>query len=188
MKGFQNTHFYVAEIPPPPRKQNKYNAHIHHINCHIRQICANLSNADYLPTPVKKQHLYRGVINNDQVSKIRVLSWNINVLGNKMTDPDLFTFIRNYDIIFFIETIKGNDFTLAIPGYKLHHVSRKPKHKNACRASGGIGILISNKYANLTRIDHTYVYLVWITLATDCRQKNIKIGCTYIPPEKHMSV
>ena len=104
------------------------------------------------------------VINNDQVSKIRVLSWNINGLGNKMTDPDLFTFIRNYDIIFFIETMKGNDFTLSIPGYKFHHVSRKLKHKNACRASGRIGILIANKYANLTRIE----YLVWLTLATDC--------------------
>ena len=123
------------------------------------------------------------VINNDQVSKIRVLSWSINGLGNKMTDPDLFTFIRNYDIIFFIETMKGNDFTLSIPGYKFHHVSRKLKHKNACRDSGGIGILISNKYANLTRIDHTYDYLVWLTLATDCCQKNIRIGCTYIPPE-----
>ena len=65
-----------------------------------------------------------------------------------MTDPYLFTFIRNYDIIFFIATMKGNDFTLAIPGYKFHHVSRKLKHKNACIASGGIGILISNKSAN----------------------------------------
>ena len=101
-----------------------------------------------------------------------------------MTDPDLVAFIRNYDIIFFIETMKGNDFTLAIPAYKFHHVNRKHKHKNACRASGGIGILISNKYANLTRIDHTYDYLVWLTLATDCCQKNIKIGCAYIPPEE----
>ena len=67
--------------------------------------------------------------------------------------------------------MKWNDFTLANPGYKFHHVSRKHKHKNACRASGGIGILISNKYANLTRIDHTYDYLVWLTLATDCCQK-----------------
>ena len=25
-----------------------------------------------------------------------------------MTDPDLVAFIRNYDIIFFIETMKGN--------------------------------------------------------------------------------
>ena len=83
------------------------------------------------------------VINNDQDIKIRVLSWNINGLGNKMTDPDLFTFIRNNDIIFFIETTKENNFTSAIPGYKFHHVSRKLKHKNACRASGGIGILIS---------------------------------------------
>ena len=124
------------------------------------------------------------VINNDQDSKIRVLSWNINGLGNKMTDPDLFTFIRNYDIIFFIETMIGNDFTLAISGYKFLYVSRKHKHKIACRASGGIGILISNKYANSTRIDHTYDYLVWLKSATDCCQKkNIKIGCTYIPQE-----
>ena len=35
----------------------------------------------------------------------------------------------------------------------------------------------------ITRIDHTYDYLVWLTLATDCCQKNIKIGCTYIPQE-----
>ena len=111
------------------------------------------------------------VINNDQDRNMRVLSWNINGLGNKMTDPDLVAFIRNYDIIFFIETMKGDDFTLAIPGYKFHHVSRKHKLKNACRASGGIGILISNKYANLTRIDHTYDYLVWLTLATDFCQK-----------------
>ena len=46
-----------------------------------------------------------------------------------------------------------------------------------------IGILISDKYGHLTRIDHTYDYLVWLTLATDCSQKNIKIGCAYIPPE-----
>ena len=106
-----------------------------------------------------------------------------NGLGNKMADPDLFTFIRNYDIIFFHWNKKGNDFTLSIPGYELHHVSSKLKHKNACRASGGIGILISNKCANLTRINHTYDYLVLLTLATDCCQKNIKTGCTYIPPE-----
>ena len=123
------------------------------------------------------------VINNDQDSKIHVLSWNINGLGNKMTDSDLFTFIRHYNIIFFIETMKGNDFTLAIPGYKFHHVSRKLKLKNAGRASGGIDIFISNKYANLPRIDHTYDYLVGLTLATDCCWTNIKIGCTYIPPE-----
>ena len=97
-----------------------------------------------------------------------------------MADPELVAFIRNYDIIFFIETNKGNDFTLAIPGYTFHHVSRKYKHKNACRASGGIGILISNKYANLTRIVHTDDYFVWMTLATDCCQKNIKIDCAYI--------
>ena len=76
------------------------------------------------------------VIDNDQDRNIRVLSWDINGLGNKMTDPGLVAFTRNYDIICFIEKMKGNDFTLAIPGYKFHHVNRKHKHKNACRAFG----------------------------------------------------
>ena len=49
---------------------------------------------------------------NDQVGEIRVLSCNINSLGNKMADPDLLAFIREYVIIFLTETIKGNDYTL----------------------------------------------------------------------------
>ena len=107
------------------------------------------------------------VINNDQDSTIHVLSWNINGLGSKMTDLDLVAFIRNYDMIFFYRNNESERFILAIPGCKFHHVSRKHKHKNGCRASGGIGILISNKYADLSRIDHTldhtYGYLVWLT-------------------------
>ena len=118
----------------------------------------------------------------------RVVSWNINGLGNKMTDPVLFTFIRNYDIKNFIEAMKGNDFTLAIPGYEFHHVSRKLKHKNACRTSGGIGILILNKNANLTGIEHTYEYLVWLTLATDCCQKKTLAVPIYHQKTQHMSV
>ena len=159
------------------KKQHLYRAEIH-LNEERQQILTSAT------SPQQSLHYWsvfshkitdvNRVINNDQVSKIRVLSWNINGLGNKMTD--LFTFIRNYDIIFFIETMKGNDFTLAILGYKFHHVSRKLKHKNACRASGCIGILISNKYANLTKIDHTYDYLVWLTLATDCCQKTLKLA------------
>ena len=67
---------------------------------------------------------------NDQVGEIRIVSWNINGLGNKLTDPDLLPFIREYDIIFLTETIKGNDYSLVLSGYQFHHVSRTFKHKN----------------------------------------------------------
>ena len=80
MKGFQNTHFDVAEIPPTI--QNKYYAHIHHINCHIGEICAKLSNADYLPTPVKKQHLYRGGIHLNEEGQQILTSAMAEVLNN----------------------------------------------------------------------------------------------------------
>ena len=70
-----------------------------------------------------------------------------------MADPDLLTFIREYDMIFLTETMKGNDYTLVLPGYQFHHVIRTFKHKNASRASGGIGILVANKFDKHTRID-----------------------------------
>ena len=121
---------------------------------------------------------------NHQVSEIRVLSWNINGLGNKMADLDLFPFIRDYDIIFLTETMKSNDYTLLLPGYQFHRVSRKFKHENASRDSGGIGILVANKFEKHTRIDSTsYDHLVLLTITTEYYQKNIKIGCAYIPSE-----
>ena len=101
---------------------------------------------------------------NDQVSEIRVLSWNINGLGDKMADPDLLAFIREYDIIFLTETMKSNDYTLVLPGYQFHHVSRTFKHKNASRVSAGIGIPVANKFEKHTRIDSIYDHLAWLTI------------------------
>ena len=63
-------------------------------------------------------------------------------------------------------------------------MSRKFKHKNCSRASGGIGILVANKFEKNTRIESTYDHLVWLTVTTEYYQTNIKIGCAYIPPEK----
>ena len=127
---------------------------------------------------------------NDQVGEIRVLSWNINGLGNKMAYPDLLAFIREYDIIFLTETMKSDEYTLGtrVPGYQFHHVSRTFKHKNASRASGGIGILVANKFEKHTRIDSTYDHLVWLTITTEYYQKKIKISCAYIPPENSTNV
>ena len=90
-----------------------------------------------------------------------------------MADPDFLEFIREYDIIFVTETMKGNDYTLVLSGYQFYYVSRSFKHKNASRASGGIGILVANKYKKHTRIDSTYDHLVWIIVTTEYYQKKI---------------
>ena len=58
-----------------------------------------------------------------------------------MTGPDLLAFIREYDILFLAETMKSNDYTLVLPRYKIHHVSRASKH--------GIGIIVANKSENI---------------------------------------
>ena len=52
----------------------------------------------------------------------------------------------------------------------------------------GIGILVANKCVKYTRIDSTYDHLVWLTVTTEYYQKNIKIGCAYIPPENSTCV
>ena len=61
---------------------------------------------------------------NDQVSEIRVLSLNINGLGNKMENPDLLAFIREYDIRFLTKTMKSNDYTYVLTEYQFHHENR----------------------------------------------------------------
>ena len=79
-KGIKNTHFYVAEIPP--RIQKKYNAHIHDINCHIREICAKLFDAEYLPTPINETHLYRGGIHLNKKRQQKLTSAIAEVLNS----------------------------------------------------------------------------------------------------------
>ena len=86
-------------------------------------------------------------------------------------------------------SMKGNDYTLVLPGYQVYHVSRSFKHKNASRASGGIGILVAKKFEKTYwNIYSTYDHLVWLTVTTEYYQKNIKIGCAYIPPENSICV
>ena len=111
---------------------------------------------------------------NDQVGEIRVLSWNINGLGNNMADPDLLAFIREYDIIILTEIMESNDYTFLLPGYQFHHVSRAFRHRSTSRASGGIGILVANKFEKHTRIDSSYHHLVWLTVTTEYFQKILK--------------
>ena len=88
MEGFKNTHFYVAEIPP--RSQKKYNAHIHDINCHIREICVKLFNADYLPTPINKIHLYRSGIHLNEEGQQKLTSAMAEVLNNHSANGQCF--------------------------------------------------------------------------------------------------
>ena len=86
--GFKNTHFYVVEIPP--RSQKKYNAHIHDINCHIREICVKLFNADYLHTPISKTHLYRGGIHLNEEGQQKLTSAMAEVLNNHFANGQCF--------------------------------------------------------------------------------------------------
>ena len=98
---------------------------------------------------------------NDQVGEIRVLSWNINGLGNKMADPDLLAFIREYDIIFLTETMKSNDHTLVLPGYQFHHVSRTFKNKNVYNTNTNVLCLLG-RWPKSRSFQVGYKYLIFL--------------------------
>ena len=88
MKALENTHFYLSEIPP--RSQNKYNTPIHRMNCHIRELCSNLSNVDYIPTPITKQHLNRGGIHINEEGQQKLTSAMAEVLNNHAVNGQSF--------------------------------------------------------------------------------------------------
>ena len=88
IEGLKNTHFHVAEIPP--RSQKKYNAQIHDINCHIRERCVKLFNADYLPTPINKTYLYRSGVHLNEEGQHKLTSTIAEVLNNHSANGQCF--------------------------------------------------------------------------------------------------
>ena len=98
---------------------------------------------------------------------------------------ELQTMIKSYDIIAFIETMKGEHFNQQFPGYQCFHFPRLLKHKNAKRDSGGMLVFISNALHKCVKVTRESDALVWVhiqgkylTLPYD-----INIGIVYIPPE-----
>ena len=51
---------------------------------------------------------------------LSVLSWNINVMGDKLGLSDLHI-IKSHDILGFVETMKRDIFRPLIPGYQTYH-------------------------------------------------------------------
>ena len=50
---------------------------------------------------------------------MNILSWNINGIGDKLGDPDIYELIKHNDAIALIETMKGMHYQIDILGYTL---------------------------------------------------------------------
>ena len=81
--------------------------------------------------------------------------------------------------------MKDSEFDLTIPSHKFFHFARKKRHFKAARASGGIGIFVHHKICYGVDVFANHELISWIKLNAKSFNinKDIYIGCIYIPPE-----
>ena len=110
---------------------------------------------------------------------VSFLTWNINGIADKLGDPDIHTFIKKYDVIALLETMKDKHYEIDIPGFINWHFARESRHKNAKRASGGFLVLVKQHLNQYISVEQTNQYVVWLSFKS---HPIIHIGFVYIPP------
>ena len=90
-----------------------------------------------------------------------------------------------YDVIALLETHKDEHYDISIPGYQCFNLASKYRHPDACRATGGFLILVSNKYSLHTNVTKESDFLVWLVISSKLLSlgEELHIGFVYIPPE-----
>ena len=117
----------------------------------------------------------------DVFDNIRIVTWNINGLGDKLGDIDVQNLIKSYEIIVLLETMKGATFVANYPGYCCWHFARVARHKNAKRNSGGFLVMLKEKLAKLSHVSKKSDDVVWVTLRARGNAQ-CHAGFVYIPP------
>jgi exonuclease III len=114
-------------------------------------------------------------------SNIKILSWNIQGIGNKLELKGTYEFLSKYDIIFLTETMKLDSYKPTFDGYQYFHCQRSFQHHRARRPSGGIAVLIKNNLVKFVEIEKASEYVMWIKIKQTSNPP-ILISGTYIPP------
>jgi len=119
---------------------------------------------------------------------INVLCWNIRGMTDKMNDPDTQSALFRYDIIMLTETHseqQTEDLYNCIPGFSYRDFPRKFKHRNAPKASGGIGIYVRSTLSQGVELFSSHESVVWVKLKSSyfkCNQDKY-IACVYFSPQ-----
>ena len=101
-------------------------------------------------------------------------------LGDNLGHHDLQKYLFRNDVVVILETMKAKDFFINIPGYEFYHFPRMYIHKNAKRASGGIGVFIRSACSHVFNVVQDSELCVWVN-TRNCLY-NVFIGFTFIPP------
>jgi hypothetical protein len=124
------------------------------------------------------------------IASISFSAWNIHglthkVIGEKVNNNDFVNHIKNIDFLLLTETWSNKDFS--IPGFKTFVSDTATRNKNrACRLSGGIALLIKNKFENYVSIVKKSKNFIWCKISKQILNvdQNLFLCGTYIPPEK----
>ena len=118
---------------------------------------------------------------------VKFCSWNIcGLYDHKLCDDMLGPFLKLHDVIFITETWACDTDHFRLEGYVYHNFSRKIKHPNAKRNSGGIGIFIRKEMVEGIEIKKCIDdVVVWVKLNGNFfgTIRDIYIAVAYIVPE-----
>ena len=89
---------------------------------------------------------------NSICNQLKISVWNIHGLSDKLGDPDIQNYIKEFHIVAFTETKKSKDYKPSYLGYIAEHFARTNVHEKAKSASAGCLSLIKKEYGKLVEI------------------------------------
>ena len=107
-------------------------------------------------------------------SVLKLCSWNICGVKEKLNDSEILKFLMQYDLVWLLEV--KSVYQKSVPGfYMYNNMSRRGSHR------GGVTLLIKCALMQfVTKVDMDADNMIWVELSV-C--EGVKFGGVYIPPE-----
>ncbi len=113
------------------------------------------------------------VVSLESQSSIRIASWNINGVCDKLIQPSVLSVLLQYDVVFLNET--KTDVEIRVPGFVSHQ-----SIMSGATNRGGVCLLLKHHLkSSVLSIDTASIDQVWLRLSVI---PDIVLGSCYVPP------
>jgi exonuclease III len=121
--------------------------------------------------------------NHQNLTNIKFMIWNINGLGDKLSNKDFLDYVSKFELVIFLETMKLDTFVPSLNNFEYKHFQRKFKHPRARKPAGGIGVIIRSDLFkdNTITVVKNSDFVVWLKIK-QVFDPDIYLGAVYIPP------
>ena len=118
---------------------------------------------------------------------LRLLTWNINGLKQKLKDEKLRNFLKQYDVIGLQETWgeEKDEFAAWLPGYKAF-VKAGQRTSKYGHCSGGVIVFVKDTLADsVVELKTGNEFCIFLQFKREVfnLDRNVLLGFVYIPPE-----